>query len=67
MFQAEHADHFAFDAYAGVEHRADIQRLQVAGGQFAGARIVLGVVRVDGAAAVQCLQVLREITCVYRR
>ncbi|MNH06987.1 hypothetical protein D3C79_663670 [compost metagenome] len=58
LLQAQHADHLAIDTDAGVEHglvfRAHALR------QGAGARVVAGVVSVDGAACVQCIQVVGE-------
>ena len=61
MFQAEHADHVAVDADAGVEQRLNAHGLQVMAAQLMGARVLLGVVGIDGAAALQGFQVNRKL------
>ncbi|MNN01741.1 hypothetical protein D3C81_1143690 [compost metagenome] len=57
VLQAEHADHLAIDADTGIEHRVDVARAQ-AFSHFPGARIVTGVVGVNGAAGVQGVEVV---------
>ncbi|MNM88664.1 hypothetical protein D3C81_1008860 [compost metagenome] len=64
VLQAEHPDHFAADADAGVEQRTDALWAQILAGQFAGARVLLRVVRVDGATAVERLEVVGEVVGV---
>ena len=64
VFQAQHADQFAVDAHAGIEDGLDTQRLEVAVRQFAGARVFPGILRVDGAAAVQGGEIGREGGCI---
>ncbi|MNF65862.1 hypothetical protein D3C84_476400 [compost metagenome] len=59
VFQAEHAHHLAADADAGVEHGGDALGLEIAADQLAGAWVALGIVRVDGAPAVQGFEVAR--------
>ncbi|MNM91893.1 hypothetical protein D3C81_1042040 [compost metagenome] len=56
LFQAQHADHLAIDADAGVEHGVvvGVQGLR----QLTGARVVAGVVGIDGAAGVQRVEVV---------
>ena len=61
VFQAEHADHVAVDADAGVEQRLNAHGLQVMAAQLMGARVLLGVVGIDGAAALQGFQVNRKL------
>jgi len=64
LLQAQHADYLAIDADAGVEHGVvvGIQAL----GQVTGARVVVGVVRVDGTAGVQGVQVVGEAAGIDR-
>jgi hypothetical protein len=57
LLQAQHADHLAIDANAGVEHGVDVAREQ-AFGHVPGARVAHGVVGVDGAAGVQGFKVV---------
>ena len=59
LLQAQHADHLAIDADAGVEHRIDVARAQ-GFGHLAGARVAHRIVRVDGAAAMQGFHVVGE-------
>jgi hypothetical protein len=58
---ADHADDAAAVADGGVEHRGDAERLEVAIGELARARIAAGIVRVDGAAALERVEVARIV------
>ncbi|MNJ33766.1 hypothetical protein D3C77_284560 [compost metagenome] len=57
MLQAQHANHLAIDTDAGIEHGVDIARAQALG-HLTGARVVAGIVGVDGAAGVQGVEVV---------
>ncbi|MCY1451968.1 hypothetical protein D9M71_688610 [compost metagenome] len=57
LFQAQHANHLAVDADAGIEHRVDIPRTQ-AFGHIPGTRVAHGIVGVDGAAGMQSVEVV---------
>lgn len=65
LFQAQHADYLAVDANAGIEHGVDVTRTHRLG-HLAGARVVHGVVGIDGAAAVQGFHVIGEAADIDR-
>ncbi len=59
VLQAEHADHFPADPYAGIQNRANGLRSIDAFVQFTGAVILANVLGIYGAAALQRLQIAR--------
>ncbi|MCY1404596.1 hypothetical protein D9M71_198090 [compost metagenome] len=59
LLQAQNANHLAIDTDAGVEHCVDVARAQ-AFGHLPGARVVHGVMGVDGATGVQGVEVIGE-------
>jgi hypothetical protein len=65
LLQAQHAHHLAVDADAGIEHGVVVGGVEQLG-HFAGARVVAGVVGVDGAAGVQGFEVVGEAAGVDR-
>ncbi|CRM82999.1 hypothetical protein [Pseudomonas sp. 22 E 5] len=65
LLQAQHTDHLAIHADAGVEHGVDVLGAQALG-HFPGARVAHRVGGVDGAARMQGFQVVREAAGVDR-